>query len=75
MYVNQDHVKQRELPIGTPRSGKFPLPKKRIKLSKREQQIVTLMSEGKSYAEISKSLDITYLNVKKIFSRLKKKHG
>jgi len=75
MYVNQDCVSQRELPIGSPRSGVFPAPKRRVKLTKRERQIVTFLADGKSYVEIAESLNITYKNVKNIYSRLNKKRS
>lgn len=47
--------------------------KKHIKLTKREQQIVTLLAEGKNHAEISHSLNITTDNVRKIVQRMRQK--
>lgn len=73
LHLKEIEVPQRELPIGTPRYGKMPTPKNKVKLSKREQQIVTFLADGKTYAEISESLNITQENVKNIVSRCRKK--
>jgi DNA-binding NarL/FixJ family response regulator len=73
MYVNQDCVSQRELPIGSPRSGVFPAPKRRVKLTKREQQILTLLAAGKTITEMSETLEITKGNTRFIIHTLRKK--
>jgi len=64
---------QRELTIGTPRYGRFPKPKKRIRFTDREKQIVILMAEGYDPVTISKELNITRHNVDSITNRLMSK--
>jgi len=73
MYADQDCVSQRELPIGSPRSGAFPAPKRRVKLTKREQQILTLLAAGKTITEMSETLKITKGNARFIMHTLRKK--
>lgn len=75
MHLKELEVPQRELPIGMPLHGKIPTPKIRIKLTKREKQIVTLLAEGKTYAEMSHALNITTNNIRKIVSTMKQKVG
>lgn len=64
---------QRELLIGTPRYGRFPMPKKRIKLTKREQQIVTYLVSGTDDMTICQVLNITKRNYDVIWLRLRAK--
>jgi len=73
MHLKELEVPQRELLIHTPRYGKFPTPRKRIKLTKKERQIVTFLAEGKNYAEISQAINITKDNVRKIVQRMRQK--
>lgn len=73
LHLKEIEVPQRELPIGSPQYGKMPTPRNRVKLSKRERQIVTLLVYGKNYVEISETLNITYINTRRIISRLYKK--
>lgn len=73
LYIKEIERPQRELLIGTPRYGKIPMPKRRIKLSIREQQIVRFMAEGKSPVIIGKTLNITRNNVDSITNRLMSK--
>lgn len=74
LYVSQDEVRQRELPVGLPHysAGRMPTPRK-VKLSKRERQIVTLQIDGKTNQEMSQSLNITLKNIHNIVSRIKRK--
>lgn len=72
-HLRKIEITQKELPIGTPRYGRFPMPKKRITLTKREQQIVRFMAEGKRPVAISKELNITRNNVDSITNRLMSK--
>ena len=73
LYLKEVEKHQRELLTEIPWHGKFPLPKKRVRLTKREQQIVTLFADGKLYHEIAQILNITKVNARNIFARIKKK--
>jgi DNA-binding NarL/FixJ family response regulator len=73
LHLKEIEKPQRELPIGTPRHGRFPRQKKRIKLTTREQQIVRLMAAGRDPIEISQELNITRHNVDSITNRLMSK--
>ena len=73
LYANQDQVSQREKPIGLPKTGRFPTPKIRVKLTKREKQIVQYLAEGMTTREIAEVANITIENTWKICQRLKNK--
>lgn len=73
LHLKELEGTQRELTIGQPRHGKLPIPKKSIKFTKRQQQIVTLLVAGKKYKEICQTLDISHGNVRIIVYRLRKK--
>jgi DNA-binding CsgD family transcriptional regulator len=84
LYVDEDSVEQNEMVYGLRPSE--PLTRKlrkdlddlgwlrpKIKLSKMEAKIVTLMVLGKKYKEIRKELNITKHNFDNIIFRLRKK--
>jgi DNA-binding CsgD family transcriptional regulator len=73
LHLKQIEKPQRELLISVIRFGSFPMPKKRITLTKREKQIVTLFADGKEYVEIAQVLNITEVNARNVLARIKKK--
>jgi DNA-binding NarL/FixJ family response regulator len=73
LYAKQGETGQREKPIGLPSYGRMPGPREKIKLSKREREIVRLMSEGKNPEEICQTLKITKGNYDVVWHRLKEK--
>lgn len=64
---------QRELTIGVPIYGQMPEPKRRIRLTRREKQVVTLLAEGLPYREISETLNISVGNARLITHRMRLK--
>lgn len=73
LYLKEIEKPQREKPIGTPCYGRMPLPKREIKLTKREQQVVTFLAAGKRSPYISKQLNITQENVRNIIKKIRRK--
>ena len=57
-YVSQDHVSQRELTIGIPRQGKLPDLVSNTHLTKKEKEIIRLLSLGLNNNDICEVLDI-----------------
>lgn len=73
LYAGQDKVSQREKPIGLPRYGRMPMPKREIKFTKKEEEIVRFLAKGTSKKKICETLEITSGYYDVLWSRLKKK--
>jgi DNA-binding NarL/FixJ family response regulator len=74
-FVDQDYVSLKEKTIDPLQALYFQhgWPEVREKLTKREEQIVRLLTIGMKREEICKTLSITMPNCENIISRLKKK--
>ena len=77
MYASQDEVKLRELTVGAPEYGslEWPEPIEKPLFTKREQQVISRLLDGKSREEIALDLGITRDNVRNIIQRIRKKRN
>jgi len=73
VYVDQDYVGLRELPIGLPMYGEMPEPISNIPLTKMEKKILTLIGQGLNRSEVCKLLKISRHNLRERLFRLPKK--
>lgn len=74
LYVNQDHIPQREMPIGLPKYSKPSIEQvSNILLTKREKEIVTLLGSGLSRADVCQLLKISRESLRKHIQRINKK--
>jgi DNA-binding NarL/FixJ family response regulator len=73
-YVDQDYIPLREITIGIPTAGRWPQHKKRVKLTPKEKNIVTLLGKGLSRQDVCQLLKITRVTLRNHLCRIKKKY-
>jgi DNA-binding CsgD family transcriptional regulator len=73
IYVSQDYVGLRELPIGLPMYGEMPEPISNIPLTKMEKKILTLLGQGLTRADVCEVMNITRGCLRWHLDRLRKK--
>ncbi len=73
LYVKQDEAPQREKTIGLPKYGKLPSYPSNIYLTKREKQIVTLLGQGLTNADVCQLLKMKRGTLRMALKRMKAK--
>ena len=71
--MNQDYVRQKEIPLAKLRSKDLPVQISNTHLTKREKQILTLLGQGLSRSEVCELLDITRLQLRVYLFRFRAK--
>lgn len=74
-YVGQDEVGQRELPIGLPRTGKWPESQEKSIFTPLEIKVMHALAEGRSRNQVSQELGITRQTVRSVIRNIKRKRA
>ena len=73
LYVKQDYHPQREKPIGLPKPSRWPTQVSNIYLTPSEVEILTLLGQGLSRADVCQVLKITRVTLRVHLSNIKSK--